>query len=185
MATTNLIVDFLVVGASALWWIAPILLATSGTAWLRLLLAADLGALPLLLGAIYLAGLVVSRIADDLLKPWNDSWRDDVFHSTPDYTYHNRVNAIIATSESASEYLGYRRSVLRTARACALNTALASLAWLASVWAAPIALSLSLCFVVGSALATCALLRTWKVVVRGYFMTVRDMSDGIAKKASK
>lgn len=182
MATTNLIVDFLVIGAAAAWWIVPILIAAIDVQWLRSASQIGAGTIPLLLGAMYILGLIVSRLADDVLQHWNRKWRDEVFGVDPEVTYHNMVNVVIASSESASEYLSYRRSVVRISRACAFNLGLGSVGWVLAGALGPVPLGLVAVLVVVSIIGAALLLRTWLVVLKGYFRIVRDMYGGVVER---
>ena len=130
MATTNLIVDFLVVGTVSIIWIAPILFVAFGTDWLSVLTELTAAHLPLVLGALYAVGIPVSRLADWLTEGRNDGIRDELFGKDSRPGYHNQLNKIIAVSTSAADYLGYRRSIVRVSRACALDFALGVLAWI-------------------------------------------------------
>ena len=186
MATTNLIVDFLVIGITSMVWIVPVVVALVGWGWLSVLLGLGAGAIPLLLGLAYVLGLIVSRLADDALDTWNDAWRDRVFGISPATSYHNRINFIFTHSDTAEEYLSYRRSIIRISRSCAINLLLGSLAWaFTAQWTGVgCAGTIAICFflLVGSIF----LFRTWREVLRGYFRSVEDMynylsAEGLAE----
>jgi len=187
MATTNLIVDFLVIGLVGSVWLSPILLLTMGSEWLQALGRLGVGAILPMLGFAYILGIAVSRVADDSTDWWNDKWRDQVFGKNVEPSYHNRLNYIISTSGTASEYLSYRRSVIRTSRACAINFVLGCLMWLVTAiisskvvpWrlAAPVA---GLSF-----LLALFLFRAWSIVLKGYFNSVKDMHKCLSKDPSK
>lgn len=177
MATTNLIVDFLVVGIAALVWVAPASFFVLGTDWLCVF--KDLGVAPasLVVGCLYVGGLSVSRLADDITGRWNDRIRDDVFGRDSRPSYHNRLNMIVVKSGTASDYLSYRRSIVRISRACALNFSLGAVAWAAVAWSRPADVpALGAVLVAGGCAAMFMLMiRAWAVVLKGYFQTVKDM----------
>lgn len=177
MATTNLIVDFLVVGTISIVWIAPILLFALGTEWLCSLAKLTAGHVPLILGALYAVGIPVSRLADRLTERWNDGIRDRVFGEGSRPGYHNQVNKIIAMSQGATDYLGYRRSIVRISRACALNFGLGALAWI-GLWCLRRGLVPDVCFagiVVVCVFGAWMMVHAWQVVLEGYFYSVNDI----------
>jgi len=177
MATTNLIVDFLVIGLVSFIWLGPIAVLVLGAKSIKDVLDVGIMIIPLALGFAYILGISISRFADDITDRWNDKWRDEIFGANAQPSYHSQLNLVIAKSESASEYLGYRRSVIRTARACAVNFILGSLLWLALSFFKPelvpwnVSLLVSLPALIFSAL----LFRAWKVVLCGYFYGIRDL----------
>lgn len=177
MATTNLIVDFLVIGTSSFVWITPLVFFVLGSESLGVLLSVNVSAAFGLIGLVYAVGISVSRLADDIMKPWNDRIHDDVFGTNATLTYHNRLNLIIAKSRSASDYLSYRRSLIRISRACALNFLVGALAWIALAWFEPSDLpgSSEILIAGSSAGMFFLMIRTWSVVLSGYFHTIKDM----------
>lgn len=184
MATTNLVVDYLVIGTATLIWLGPFLFELFGTQWLCSVAEAGAGAVAMLLGAAYVVGICMSRVADRITDRWNDGIRDGVFGEGATPTYHNRLNAIVVQSESASEYLSYRRSIVRISRACAVQFGLGAAAWLA--------VGLALPGPVGrpagiAAAATCALMcyvmaSAWTLVLRGYFHSIKDMYEHLREE---
>lgn len=177
MGTTNLIVDFIVIGLASFIWLVPILVMVDGSNWLEQLKSLGNAGVPVVLGFAYVLGLAMSRLADDVTDRLNDNWRDQVFGQDAKPTYHNRLSLIISRSESASEYLGYRRSVIRTARACAISFALGTVAWIALAVKEPTAIPCSgTMFIAGMSAAVSSLLfRTWSVVLKGYFHVIKDI----------
>lgn len=180
MATTNLIVDYLIIGVSSLAWMLPVLLIVISDQWLCKLTDFGIATSFALLGGAYVLGISMSRFADDLTSRRNNKIRDEIFGKDAEPTYHSRLNLIILNSESATEYLSYRRSMIRITRACAVNFLVAAVAWpgwFCYTWfyrSHP-----SLCVTVVTSLACLAvfllLYRAWPVVLEGYFYTVRDM----------
>lgn len=177
MATTNLVVDFLVIGITSTVWLAPALLYFFGTEWLCLLTGLSVGHVPLLLGVLYAVGIPVSRVADDLTKLLNNRVRDEVFGAHSTFKYHNQLNKIVALSKGGTDYVGYRRSIVRVSRACALNFLIGGFAWaglgklrpgIVADGGAPAMVGLcALIFVI--------MLHAWRQVLRGYFYSVRDI----------
>jgi hypothetical protein len=177
MATTNLIVDFLVIGLVALIWISPVAVITLDTKWIENILNMGVGGLPFTLGLSYILGISVSRLADDLTNRWDDKWKDEIFGKNTVPNYHNKLNLVIAKSESASEYLSYRRSVIRTARACGVNFAIGSILWIviAIVKTNVIPTSLAIFVATFSLLLAVWLFRAWATVLKGYFHGIKDL----------
>ena len=181
MATTNLIVDYLVIGTASSAWALPVLLALAGTDWLSSLAKAGVVGAVLLLGFVYVLGICMGRVADRATDRWNDRIRDEVFGTRPGLTYHNRVNFVVAKSHTASEYLSYRRSIVRISRACAVQFAIGSAAWplAACVGAGGVSLVAGGVGAVICAAACYVMWSAWKVVLRGYFHSVKDMYDAL------
>jgi hypothetical protein len=177
MATTNLIVDFLVIGLIALIWISPVAVLTLETKWIDNILNIGVTGLPFVLGLSYILGISVSRLADDLTSRWDDKWKDEVFGKDAVPSYHSQLNLVIAKSESASEYLSYRRSVIRTARACGVNFAIGAMLWivLAIVKADVIPAYVSIFVATFSLLLSVWLFRAWSTVLKGYFHGIKDL----------
>lgn len=176
MATTNLIVDFLVIGLVSSIWLAPIALLTLEVKVISEGFKAGPVAIPFILGFAYILGISVNRLADNLTNRWNDRWRDEIFGVTPDVSYHKQLNLIIARSDSASEYLGYRRSVIRTARASAINFLLAAILWISiAIFNQVIATKIAMLVSISSAFFSMLLFSAWKTVLRGYFHGIKDL----------
>lgn len=177
MATTNLIVDFLVIGIVALTWLSPVAVLTLDPKWIEKVLNISIVGLPFILGISYILGISVSRLADDFTNRWDDKWKDEVFGKNAAPSYHNQLNFVIAKSESASEYLSYRRSVIRTARACGMNFVIGSVMWIvlaitkADVIPAPVSLFVG----TFSLLLSVWLFRAWSTVLKGYFYGIKDL----------
>jgi hypothetical protein len=184
VATTNLVVDYLVIGIASLIWLLPALLASAGTRWLGLAGKAGVLGAALVVGGAYVLGICVSRAADALTDRWNDRIRDQVFGVDPRVTYHNRLNFIVAKSESASEYLSYRRSIVRISRACILHFALGAVIWLTVSFLPdpPIPLLIGVGFAALCAGACYTMISAWKLVLRGFFHTVKDMYDCLVEE---
>ncbi len=181
MATTNLIVDFLVIGIAGFVWLGPILAVALGNAWIDKVLNLGTGGLPFVLGFAYILGISISRLADEITDWANDKWRDDVFGKTAKPSYHNQLNYVISHSESASEYLGYRRSIIRTSRACAVNFLLGSTVWIGIASLRPTLVSRDVAVVIAIIAATMSafLFRAWATVLRGYFHSIKDIYDSL------
>lgn len=184
MATTNLIVDFLVIGLVALIWISPVALLTLDTRWMNNILNIGAAGLPFILGFSYILGISVSRLADDLTNRWDDKWKDEIFGKDAVPNYHNQLNLVIAKSESASEYLSYRRSVIRTARACGVNFAIGSILWIvvAITKADVIPAHVSIFVATFSLISSVWLFRAWSTVLKGYFHGIKDLYGYLHKE---
>lgn len=187
MATTNLIVDYLIIGVTGFIWIVPMLLLVQGNKWLSFLGSINVVTGFLLLGFIYILGISVSRLADDVMKRWNDRLRDNVFGEDSDPGYHNRLNLIIAKSVSASDYLSYRRSIIRISRACSLNFFVGFLLWIVVAWVKPIELPNGTEIIISafSLIVFSLLIRAYPVVLKGYFYTIKDIYGYLRKDQRK
>jgi hypothetical protein len=184
MATTNLIVDFLVVGVTSFIWIAPILFFVQGDKWLSVFSNSGIVLGLIVLGFVYILGISLSRLADDLLDRFNDRWRDEVFGKNAKPSYHNKLNLIITKSDGAADYLSYRRSIIRITRACSLNFLFGAIAWVLVEWLKPIQLSKGGATIIAvfSAVIFLLLIRALPVVLKGYFNTIKDIYEYIKKE---
>jgi len=186
MATTNLIVDFLVIGITSFVWIAPILVYVMGMQWLSVLANLALGQVPIILMAAYVIGIPVSRVADDVTGWWNRRVRDKVFDSTGGPRYHQRLNRIVGRSESATDYLSYRRSIVRVSRASGVNLAAGAVLWMALDWLRPggVAWPWNYGIPLTCAVLSGVMMRAWHVVLKGYFLSVKDIHAQLPKGAA-
>lgn len=189
MATTNLIVDFLVIGIVSLIWLSPIAILIFDIKWLNNLLNMGAGGLPFILGIVYILGISVSRFADDVTSRWDDKWKDKIFGKGTKPSYHSKLNFVIAQSQSASDYLSYRRSIIRVSRACAVSFMIGCILWIvvAVMKASTIPTAVSISIAVFSLLLSVWLFRAWATVIQGYFHGIKDLYGHLseAKKDTK
>jgi hypothetical protein len=188
MATTNLIVDYLVIGVTSFIWITPLLLLLLGDGWLSILTNSNNVGIGIgLLGFVYIIGISISRLADDMLDRLNDKWRDEIFGKNAKPSYHNKLNKIIAVSESASDYLSYRRSIIRITRACALNFLMGLLMWIVLIFCKPVKLPnyTELILSIASAIIFFLLIRALPTVLKGYFSTIKDIYAYLSEKETR
>jgi len=187
MATTNLIVDFLVIGVTSFVWISPVLLIVQGNKWFSVFTANSIAIGLVLLGFAYILGISISRLADDLLNRWNDKWCDQVFGKNAKPNYHNQLNFIVAKSESATDYLAYRRSIIRITRACSINFLLGTLAWIpvAVIKSVPLPRGSEIAISALSAVIFFLLIRALPVVLKGYFSTIKDIHKYLSNSTGK
>lgn len=182
MATTNLVVDYLIIGVSSFAWMLPALFILLGEQWLSKITSPGIATAFAMLGIVYILGICMSRFADDLMDRKNDRMRDEVFENDKNTTYHSMLNLIILRSESAADYLSYRRSIVRITRACAVNFLLGIVAWPAwylyerYLGLAPSSV-LTLLVCLGCLLLFLLLYKAWPVVLKGYFYSIRDMYE--------
>lgn len=187
MATTNLIADFLIIGVCSIVWLVPVGLLTD----FKFSLLNDLGLAPsfALFGAIYVVGICINRLADDIMGKRNNKIRDEVFSIGDNGpSYHTKLNAIVMQSESAANYLSYRRSIIRITRACALNFLIGALSWLVVLviqWGGDPRPPLggTLAALIMSILVAIMLARAWPVVLKGYFSSIRDMHGFLSPRS--
>lgn len=173
MRTSNLLVDFLIVGATCVIWIIPLLnIATGGR------LTFDFSDTDVLafVGILYLLGLAVNRLADDLVTRWDRRIKRQVFGESPFPSYHEQLNACIARCETANEFLSYRRSIVRIARGGLLNVVLAFALWLITLFVYPdyLGWNATLFLCIGLGILFFILLRTWSVTLKGYLLAIKN-----------
>lgn len=186
MATTNLIVDFLVIGMTSFVWIAPFLQCVEGGQLLAVFANVGLGQVPIIVVAAYVIGIPVSRVADDVTGWWNRRVRDAVFGSTEGPPYHRRLNKIVATCQTGTDYLGYRRSIVRVSRGSGVNLAGGAVAWMAFHWLRPgcVPWPWAGAIAVICAVFAAVMMRAWHVVLKGYFLSVIDIHAQLPKGAA-
>lgn len=188
MATTNLIVDFLVIGVSSFTWIIPLFFLIGRDSGLTSILSSDnAGIWILALGFIYIIGISINRLADDIFERQNNKWKDDVFGKSSEVSYHKMLNIIIASSESASDYLSYRRSIIRISRACSINFFLGFIFWTLSIFinTTPLQKSTIILLSFTSAIICTLLFRALPVVLKGYFSTIKDIYEKLIVKTKE
>lgn len=186
MATTNLVVDFLVIGLVGFVWLGPIVVMILGCQPLEKLFGLGLAAIPFILASAYVMGIAINRFADNLTDKFNDRWREGVFGEGAKPSYHNQLNLIMLKSASASDYLSYRRSVIRTARACSINFLLGAVIWpLSSILKPDIFLwKLTALVAVLLLIISALLFQSWSTVLKGYFNGIRDMYGYLQEDSS-
>ena len=184
MATTNLIVDFLVIGVTSFVWIVPTMFFVQGEKWLSIFSNSGIVLGLIVLGFVYILGISINRLADDILDRFNDRWRDEVFGKNARPSYHNRLNLIITKSASGADYLSYRRSIIRITRACSLNFLLGAVSWILVEWFKPIGLPRGSAILVSifSIAVFLLLFRALPVVLKGYFSTIKDIYENLKKE---
>ncbi len=185
MATTNLIVDFLVIGFVSLIWITPLIMLLVNIDTTNFDVLRHPAAIPVTLAFAYIIGIAINRLADDITGRWNRKLKEIYFEKDA-RLYHQLTNYIIAVSDSATEYLSYRRSVIRTARACALNFIIAFPLWLTVAVFKPTVINRKIAYILSlfSLFASIILVRVWYVVLKGYLKGIKDLYDALYKSDS-
>jgi 8-oxo-dGTP pyrophosphatase MutT (NUDIX family) len=127
MTTTAIVAEILIVGLEAAAWLFLLILAVLGPGGLRM---ADLRGWEVLvtlvaLGAAYVLGVVVDRIADDL-RYWLDRvWPGRPVDKPADITMTRMRLVIMRQGGDLSAFVLYQRSRMRIARSTVLNLILA------------------------------------------------------------
>lgn len=132
MSTTSLFVELVVIGVGAAVWLALAVLSVFGCAWLPPPSSIALPALVPALALMYVLGIVVDRIADDLFQPWDGRLRWKRFRAADDY---QRARTIVYDqSDSLRDWFQYNRSRLRICRGWVINSLLCILSANAFIW---------------------------------------------------
>jgi hypothetical protein len=133
MSTTSLFVELIVIGVSTLVWLALLIFAVFGYAWVPIdVLLSPAAAVPVL-AVVYVLGIISDRIADAVFdRIWSDDLRGPYFQNKAEYYQARR--RILIHSERLSDLLEYGRSRLRICRGWAFNSILVAIALNAFLW---------------------------------------------------
>ena len=123
MNTTNLFVELIVIGIGAFIWIALLIFAVFGYAWVPIDKVFSSTLTIPFLTAIYVLGIISDRIADVIFEwLWSDDLRETYFSNRLDY--YNARRVILLHSERLSDLMEYGRSRLRICRGWAFHLVL-------------------------------------------------------------
>lgn len=135
MGTTNLVVELVVIGTGALFWVVFAILTVFGYEWVtldRLLALMEAPALIPTLSIIYILGVVTDRLADGLFHHWDHSIRGKFFPKPEDY--HSARALLYRKSQALTELFEYGRSRVRVCRGWAINSVLLTVMLNLFIW---------------------------------------------------
>ncbi len=135
MATTNLIVELVVVGTGAAIWIVLVVLTVFGYSWISFDRLVDLMTAPVLLPALsitYILGIVLDRLADTVFHPCSERIRRNFYPTDKDYQ--SARTTLRTSSEALTELFEYGRSRIRVCRGWAVNSVLIGIALNLFIW---------------------------------------------------
>lgn len=186
MNTTNLFVELIVIGVGAAIWTLSLLVAAFGYSWVFNEVFSSPGGVGLLIGVVYVLGIITDRIADGLFERWvSKHFRRAVYGGDSTRFYEDRRLLLLKASPCA-ELFEYGRSRMRICRGWTLNSALAVLAVNILIWSryslrsdaftmAFIASSAFLLLGTGACYAWCQLKRT-------EYIKTRETADFLRKQ---
>lgn len=122
MVTTAIVAEIVVAGLQSATWITLLVLTLFGTGWIDPDVLADWAALVtvLVIGAAYMLGVLVDRLADDfVLRPMNRFWPPRPADK-PAPIEHMRL-VLLGRDDGVARFLDYQRSRMRVARVTLLN----------------------------------------------------------------
>src|SRR3954462_277360 len=121
MNTTDLIVEFLVIGIQVALWIALIFLLISGIDWLSAQNIKDFGAVivALLIPISYPIGIFNDNFSDFLLKRWDNKYRAEFIKDESSSI--SRVRTLLNGDSPLSKLFEYQRMRIRISRSSSLN----------------------------------------------------------------
>lgn len=134
MNTTALFVEIIVIGAGGTIWLALLVLSVFGYNWIPWKEATSIVTLVPVLSLIYVLGIVIDRLADQLYSTWDKKLRkqefssNEEYHNARTYVYNYAPDRIISLFE-------YGRSRLRISRAWSINCLLLTICIPLLIWA--------------------------------------------------
>lgn len=126
MNTTNLIVEFLVIGIQVAIWISLLVLIFIGTDWLEFGKVKELGTaiIALLIAISYPIGIFVDNLADRILKNKDKKIRNKFINDEDKSIF--RVRTLAGENSPLAELFSYQRMRIRISRSSFLNFSLIS-----------------------------------------------------------
>ena len=131
MTTTSLFVELIVIGVGALGWLTMALLAIFGYQWVDFGKLSSLAGLVPALAVIYVLGITVDRIADQVFGPLARRLQSRSFATREDY---ERAKDLMYVRSPLRDLMEYNRSRLRICRGWVVNCALGVVSLNALVW---------------------------------------------------
>lgn len=190
MSTTNLIVEFLVIGIQVAIWISLSVLIFTGTDWLEFNKIKELGTaiIALLIAISYPIGIFVDNLADFFLSKEDKKMRNE-FISDEDKSI-LRIRTLAGENSPVAELFSYQRMRIRISRSSFLNfliiTILLPILLLvrfgnyfggSNSWLIILILAVSITF-------TFLAYWTWKDVTKKYYQRHSEAERILFKKAS-
>ena len=188
MNTTNLFVELVVIGVSALSWVILLVLSVFGWDWVPTERVFSTTALVPLVSLVYILGVVSDRIADTLFELWwSDKLRGKYFPNLQEYHAARRI--VLTRSERFSDLLEYGRSRLRICRGWALNCVLIVVFLDLFIWiklsGSPLALHLYLCGTIGGLLFAVASWYSWRKLTMTEYRKVKEQAAYLAAQEGR
>ncbi|MBW3588084.1 MAG: hypothetical protein KY429_01525 [Actinobacteria bacterium] len=184
MSTTALFAELLVVGIGALSWIALIAIALFGPESFDTKLLSSPLVLLGLLTAGYMAGIVIDRISDALLKPVAARIRSSHYAETIEF---QNDREFVYQRSAMKPSFEYGRSRLRIARGWAVNSSLITLSGLLAVLTQASqeeCLKLALLVSVAGVSLVVGNLFAWANLVKSEAENIRTRADALRESAS-
>jgi len=177
MTTTQLFAELVVIGIGAALWLSLCLAAVFGYRFCGGLRPLDAGSFLAFLGVAYVLGIVVDRLAYELMRPiekanWSAAIVDNVGFF-PEAL--NVERYILVSSEALGKQVQYNRSRLRICRAWVLNSLLTLMAFVAWNLRLGVVRPMTCLLLVAMGVLICLLMgwATW-AVSRDHYNNLRD-----------
>jgi hypothetical protein len=138
MNSTTLFVEILITGLESVIWLGFLLGCLFGTTWLSFIgnafETAQAFTTTLLLGLVYVVGIIFEEVTDALSEPWSDKLKASLnngslsrYNDIQDYVYSHYAVKL-------DDQLGYMRSRRRILRASAFNILLIAIFAIIFIW---------------------------------------------------
>ncbi len=188
MTTTNLLVELVVIGTGAAFWVMFAVLSVFGYRWIVFDRFVDLLSAPMLIPAlsvVYILGIVVDRLADGLFHRWDEAVRRSVFETPQEY---QKAKAqLYIKSDALTELFEYSRSRIRVCRGWTINAVLIACFLNLFVWLrlppSEVRLKLSLFGTVSMVFVLAGTLSTWYGLVRNEYRRVPEQVELLERDA--
>lgn len=138
MSSTTLFVEILITGLESVIWIGFLLGCLFGVEWFNFMALsfekAQAFTTTLLLGLVYVIGIIFEEITDALFEPWSDKLKASL--NNGDMSRYNEIQDFVYShyAMKTDDQLGYMRSRRRILRASAFNVVMIAICSIAFIW---------------------------------------------------
>jgi len=203
MGSTTLFVEILITGLESVIWLGFLLGCLFGTEWLNFIAksfeVAQAFTTTLLLGLVYVVGIIIEEVTDALFESWSDKLKASL--NNGDMSRYNDIQDFVYSHYvmKTDDQLGYMRSRRRILRASAFNVVMIAISSIAFLWLRNSTItdlskiSLTVFIAIVGALGTWLSLFTYKRITRDFVYSIQgiyrslmaDKKKETIKKTSK
>ena len=138
MSSTTLFVEILITGLESVIWIGFLLGCLFGVEWFNFIALsfekAQAFTTTLLLGLVYVIGIIFEEVTDALFESWSDKLKASL--NNGDMSRYNDIQDFVYShyAMKTDDQLGYMRSRRRILRASAFNVVMIAVCSIAFIW---------------------------------------------------